>query len=119
MTKWINKEGVEYFIPTMGDFHLFSVMESLTKMARMKRRKELEYLQSLIEMYDVHTMDGYLSAGALAMAQQVQDLYNSTFTMNTDAYGKEHIPHYEDIMIEAAARGMREPFSPDYDKEDA
>jgi hypothetical protein len=115
---WIDKEGREYEIEKMGDFHLFSVMEALTKMTRMKRRKEIEYLAALSAMYDEEG-EHYLSRQAQQMKEQIDAMFDTISRMNTDAYGKENIPHYEAIMTEASLREMRDPFSPDYDKTDA
>lgn len=116
---WVDKEGKEYNISEMSDFHLFSVMEALTKMTRMRRRREIDYLAGLVEMYDAEG-EAYLSKQAKHIQDHIEEMFNAVSSMNTDAYGKEHIPHYEAIMIEAAKRGMRDSFTPDYDKnEDA
>lgn len=115
---WVDRSGKEYKINEMGDAHLFAVMEALLKLARMKRRKNLEYLTSLAEMYDEESLP-YLSEGSIEAKNYIDTQLDKINSMNTDAYGMEYISHYEFIMREAAAREMREPFNPIFDKSDA
>lgn len=111
---WIDKNGEAHDIPSMGDAHLWAVMEALTKLARMNRRIAIDTLSNTLAEYN---FDHFTTSALVELQSLTESTYDSIITMNTDAFGKEFVPHYEPIMIEAAKRKMRDPFNPDYSKD--
>lgn len=112
---WIDRSGTVYRISEMADSHIFSVMENLIKSVRMQRRKHIAYLEGLVAMYD----DTLMGTIENQLRTTIETTLATVSKMNTDAYGQTYVTSFEPIMIEAAARNMRDPFAPDYEKNNA